>query len=263
MMKEGFFSETKQIIQALGEKNAVKKILVEYALPSALRNDLHGLGQDFIRLLKANRSDICETLWNAGITTTVKACMHMNLEALIELVEGFDLQGDFLSRSDSDNLLVRAMSWGKFEMAEYLLSKNANPEAKGFKGYTTLHALATGWVANEKLAYRVGVRILSKYPELIYEKNDHRRLPLIIAIRRGNKNTLNFILSNMSVLKPQIDFPDKNGDNPLMRAIENACRESCPQSDIIKILLEHGADCHFRNPVNLWNAWHYACCTWY
>ncbi|XP_035715492.1 uncharacterized protein LOC118438827 isoform X1 [Folsomia candida] len=263
MIDNRFFNETKQIVKQLGDTNSARKILAievhENGFESALRKDFCGLRRYFIQQLKINRGDIPDSLWKAGITDTVKCCMlRMNLDILTELVEGLDLQGDFLSSADSDNLLVNAIYWGKLEAAKYFLDKNANPCEKGRDGYTALHACAFRWNGKRaEAANLLTARIVSKYPELVYAKDSVGRPPFMIAAERGNKCALNFILRNMLDSSSQINLPDNEGNTSLMLAIKNVT--NTPMSDVIMVLMGHGADIHYRNPLNLWNAWHYAC----
>ncbi|XP_035714188.1 uncharacterized protein LOC118438326 isoform X1 [Folsomia candida] len=274
MIDHGFFHEIGKLIQILGGKNLTKKILqfepdqavarlpIQNAFQSALTDDFNGLGLHFIQILKDKRTDICDTLWTGGITSTVKFCIKgLNLAVVTALVEEFSLDEDFLSRKNDENqtLLMLAIICGKMDIAKYLLDKNTNPFVKGYHGHTALHFLARGfWKRDAEITNLLVTQIVSKYPTLIYEKDDDGRLPFMLAAKSGYKSVLTFLLESMTDPKTHIDCLDNMGHTALMLAIQNKRFKLIP--DAIQVLLKYGADIHYRNPLSLWTAWHYAFC---
>lgn len=113
MIDYGFLNQVRKVADSLGEKDAADKILLLEPIPvdsiaprnglqSALKNDLNGLGRQFIRLLKDNQSHISESLWTKGITDTVRFFIaRLDLEVVKELVEELELDADFFSSSSN------------------------------------------------------------------------------------------------------------------------------------------------------------------
>ncbi|OXA42479.1 putative disease resistance RPP8-like protein 2 [Folsomia candida] len=116
-------------------------------------------------------------------------------------------------------------------------------------GATALHIWAS-------MANILATRIVSKCPELIYEKDHGGKFPFMIAAEYVNLNGLNFLLDNMEDPNSHINCPDKHGNTALILAIKDAYRG--PISEVIQVLVKHGADIHYINPNTLENAWHYA-----
>ncbi|XP_035715368.1 uncharacterized protein LOC118438753 [Folsomia candida] len=106
------------------------------------------------------------------------------------------------------------------------------------------------------MANILATRIVSKCPELIYEKDHGGKFPFMIAAEYVNLNGLNFLLDNMEDPNSHINCPDKHGNTALILAIKDAYRG--PISEVIQVLVKHGADIHYINPNTLENAWHYA-----
>ncbi|XP_035701736.1 uncharacterized protein LOC118433670 isoform X3 [Folsomia candida] len=268
LVQHGFLNEVKKIIKTLGESDSASRILqperIGYkkinGLESALENDFKGLGREFVRLLKTNRTHICDDVWNTGIKTTLIFCLQrLNLEVFTYLVDELALDVNFLSSSRgmyrTDNLLVISSASGKLDVATYLLSKNVDPFIKGDHGNSALHALATVWEEKQEVIF-LASQIVSTYPALLYGKNIDGELAFMTAAKFGCPNYLNSLLDNMEDASEQINCTDNKGNTAVMLAIEN-CQQR-PMSEVIAVLVKYGANIHYVNTMKLWNAWHYA-----
>lgn len=274
LVVEGFLGPITKIVEILGEKNAAKKILMpdlwysvfdcDYAVPenalaAALGNDFDEVGRYFIRLLKANRMDIDEEVWKTGIKRAPEFCIeNPNLDVIIILITELKLNKDFLvNNKDRIDLIKFAITHGKIAIAKYLWNLNSNPLIEDLLESTILHTLAFNWNDGEADSwYYLATQIVSKYPRLIYNKDSSGRLLFMTVACSGQNNALTYLLNNMTDPEFVIDCTDEGGNTALMLSLEE-CR---PENNIscVSILLERGADIHFRNPINLWNAWHYA-----
>lgn len=205
MINHGFPSHAKRILELLEDNDSALEIInLEWVHPfvrscgygldvtrtgleSALENDFAGLGKYMIRLLKHNRSNIEQQVWDDGIKSALFFSQkYMALEIMTELVEGLALDSNFLSscinERDKNSLLLGAIHLTKFKIAKYLLEKNANPYTRGHHGYTALHILGIKWNEHEmESPHCLATQLISKYPSLLYEKDDEGNLPFMKA----------------------------------------------------------------------------------
>ncbi|XP_021964198.1 uncharacterized protein LOC110859539 isoform X3 [Folsomia candida] len=237
MISRGLFSQVKQIVKLLGGKSAAKEIIQKgvvgrNGLQFALQMDFNGLGRGFVRLLKDNRGDIAKPLLTDVITENLGFCVEWtNVNVVTFLEKEFALDEDFFT-----NVIYRG-------------------------GVTALHIWASRLYDGEtEPANILATRIVSKCLELIYQKDHFGKMPFMTAAEHGNLNGLDFLLSNMEDPNSHINCPDKHGNTALILAIKNRGPSSYggPISEVIQVLVKHGADIHYINPNTLENAWHYA-----
>lgn len=123
------------------------------------------------------------------------------------------------------------------EIIQNLIDKGADVNHLNIEGFSLLH-LATQQKSFSKVANRYEILIKNGANIEIIDQNE--QTPLHIATSKCNVEVTKFLLKNGAY----VDARDKNGNTPLILTIDSF---NDKKSDIISLLIEHGADIEKQN----------------
>lgn len=133
---------------------------------------------------------------------------------------------------DGRTAAMAASYLGKTNVLRVLISGGANLDIVDHEGYTALRcAIESGHVAAATLLLKERVRVNTAY-------TDHQETALHLAVRMNQPAVITALLEKGA----DIEACDADGDPPLEWAVETGCLE------LVKLLLEHGAQINRRNP---------------
>ena len=220
-------------------------------------------------LIKLNNKYLVLEYLNSAIVKEVEKG-YLDIVKLL-LDKGADV--NLLTDDDVDaTLLYIAMDQGKSEMVELLIERGAVVDKHSFEYITgervtitpllrAVSKLNQGWVpAQTMFHYHDIIKILLEKGANVNSKLNDGATPLYIAVIGGYFETVKLLLENGA----NVDLPAVERINyksisitPLFKAVSKLQLGLVPKerslrySDIIKILLQYGADMHKKNENNI------------
>jgi ankyrin repeat protein len=101
------------------------------------------------------------------------------------------------------------------DVAELLLSRGAQVNAKDNDGYTHLHLAAGPWMAGH--GYKDMAELLLSSGADVNAKDNDGRTPLHLAVAMGDKDVVELLLANNA----DVNARDNNGKTPLVWSLSN------------------------------------------
>ena len=174
-------------------------------------------------------------------------------KAVIELLlsHGANLQA---TDSDGATALYMAAKKGFRSVVEVLLAHGADVNAKTKTDSTPLHiVVANGFKSVAEVLLNNNADVNANSPETRLSPSvTFNGSPLHIAAARSDLTMAELLLDK----KAKVDFVNNEGETPLALAAKNG------KVEFIRLLLSHGADVNFRNPIERgyqdWTPLHYA-----
>ncbi|PYH91817.1 ankyrin, partial [Aspergillus ellipticus CBS 707.79] len=189
---------------------------------------------------------VAKLLLKAGARVDLKVIINETplAYAIVTVSNGHRIVVDLLLRDRSlslkcdtvpENLLFLAAENRHFILANFLLKKGANLEARNDRGYTPL-----SWMIVKLVACNAIVEFLLDKGAGIEGKGENGYSPLMMAIFRSDYLTARLLLERGAYIETR----NKQNQTPLMVAISKG------PTNIVDVLLERGADMEARDEEN-------------
>ena len=198
---------------ALRGKNVeVARLLLEHG---ANINAQNKEGHTPQHLLLAMGSQVIDTMW-----------FFLERDADVDAVD-----------NNHSTLLHEASSYGNVKVAQLLLERGANINARNKEGHTPLHRVLV------RLGYFGGadcfdiIQLLFEHGADVDALDDAQSAPLHVASQSGSTEATRLLLEHGAV----VDARDNKDSTPLHVASQ------CGKAEVARLLLEHGANINARN----------------